>query len=100
MEERELTRIAALRRADAITMIFRANTGHTGGAMSCMDALTCLFYHVMRPEDHFLLSKGHSVEGYWAILADRGFFPKERLRTFSQAGSLLIGHPNSKMPGV
>lgn len=76
MEERELTRIAALRRADAITMIFRANTGHTGGAMSCMDALTCLFYHVMRPEDHFLLSKGHSVEGYWGDLGGSWFLPE------------------------
>ena len=51
-------------------------------------------------QDHFLLSKGHSVEGYWAILADLGYFPKADLRTFSQAGSPLIGHPNNKVPGV
>ena len=95
MEANELVRIANLRRADAVTMITRAKTGHTGGAMSCLDALTCLFYRVMRKNDHFLLSKGHSVEGYWAILADLGYFPKEQLRTFSQAGSPLIGHPNN-----
>lgn len=95
-----LQRIANLRRADAATMITRAGTGHTGGAMSCLDILTCLFYRVMGENDHFFLSKGHSVEGYWAILADRGFFPKEWLRTFSQAGSPLIGHPNSEVPGV
>lgn len=100
MDVQELRRIANLRRADAVTMIARANTGHTGGAMSCLDVLTCLFYEVMRESDHFLLSKGHSVEGYWAILADKGFFPKADLRTFSQAGSPLIGHPNNKVNGV
>lgn len=96
----DLKRTASLRRADAVTMIARAKTGHTGGAMSCLDLLTCLFYEIKRPEDHFLLSKGHSVEGYWAILADLGYFPKEDLRTFSQPGSPLIGHPNNKVPGI
>ena len=90
-------------------MIYRAKTGHTGGAMSVMDLLTVLYYEVlnvypyapMHPDrDRFLLSKGHSVEGYLAILADRNFFPKEELRTFSQAGSRLIGHPNHTVPGI
>ncbi len=96
----ELEKTAALRRADAVTMIARAGTGHTGGAMSCLDILTCLFYEIKRPGDHFLLSKGHSVEGYWAILADLGFFPKADLCTYSQPGSPLIGHPNNKVNGV
>lgn len=100
MDVQTLQQIANQRRADAVTMIARAGTGHTGGAMSCLDALTCLFYHVMNRNDHFLLSKGHSVEGYWAILADRGYFPREALKTFSCAGSPLIGHPNNKVPGV
>lgn len=95
-----LRRIANERRADAVTMIYRAKTGHTGGTMSSLDILTTLFYDVLRPQDHFLLSKGHSVEGYLAILADKGCFPKEELRTFSAAGSRLIGHPNRKVPGV
>lgn len=100
MDAIKLQQIANERRADAVTMITRAQTGHTGGAMSCLDALTCLFYHVMNEGDHFLLSKGHSTEGYWAILADKGYFPKEELKTFSSAGSLLIGHPNNKVNGV
>lgn len=100
MDTIKLQKIANERRADAVTMITRAKAGHTGGAMSCLDALTCLFYHVMREDDHFLLSKGHSTEGYWAILADKGYFPKEELRTFSCAGSPLIGHPNNKVNGV
>ena len=100
MNLQELQHTANLRRADAVTMITRAGAGHTGGAMSCLDALTCLFYYAMNERDHFLLSKGHSVEGYWAILADRGYFPKSDLRNFSCAGSPLIGHPNNKVPGV
>ena len=109
MNATELQALANLRRADAITMIYRAKTGHTGGTLSSLDILTALYYDVMRvrpgepewPErDRFLLSKGHSVEGYLAILADLGFFPKQELRTFSQAGSRLIGHPNNAVPGV
>ncbi len=100
---------ANARRADAVTMIHRAGTGHTGGAMSALDVLSVLYYDVLRvrpkeprwpQRDRFLLSKGHSVEGYWALLADLGFFPAEDLRGFSQAGSPLIGHPNNKVPGV
>lgn len=100
MDANKLRQIANERRADAVTMITRAKAGHTGGAMSCLDVLTCLFYHVMGQNDHFLLSKGHSTEGYWAILADKGYFPKEELRSFSCAGSPLIGHPNNKVNGV
>ena len=109
MDAMQIKRLADERRADAATMICRAKTGHTGGAMSALDILSTLYYHVLRvrpdapdwPErDRFLLSKGHSVEGYYALLADRGFFPKEELQTFSQAGSRLIGHPNNAVPGV
>ena len=109
MQTEMLRKIANERRADALTMIYRAQTGHTGGAFSCLDILCALFYGVLRikPEepdwaerDRFLLSKGHSVEGYYAVLADKGFFPKAELKTFSQTGSRLIGHPNNKVPGV
>jgi len=109
MKNQSLTETANRRRADALTMIYHANTGHTGGAMSSLDILTCLFYDVMRhnPQnpkdplrDRFVLSKGHSVEGYLAILADFGYFPKTELTTFSQPGSRLIGHPSNKIPGM
>lgn len=109
MDAATMGRVANERRADAVTMIARAKTGHTGGAMSCLDILTCLYYDVMnvRPNepdwpdrDRFLLSKGHSVEGYLAILADLGFIEKAELREFSQPGSRLIGHPTNKVPGI
>ena len=109
MDAAEIVRLANYRRADVITMIHEANTGHTGGALSALDILSVLYYDVLnvRPQephwpdrDRFLLSKGHSVEGYLALLADRGFFPVEELRSFSKAGSRLIGHPSNKVPGV
>lgn len=109
MEAIQIQRLAQLRRADAVTMIHQAGTGHTGGAMSVADILSTLLYGVMnlRPEqpdwpqrDRLLLSKGHSVETYLAILADLGFFPKKELATFSRSGSRLIGHPSNEVSGV
>ena len=100
---------AAQIRVDLLNMIYEAKTGHTGGSLSCTDILVALYYGVMRvdpsnPEwedrDRFILSKGHSVEGYYCILGDLGFFPKEELKTFSKFGSRFIGHPNNKVPGV
>lgn len=96
-------------RMDVLKMIHRAKAGHTGGSLSNTDILTALYYKVMSidPEnpnweerDRFVLSKGHSVESLWCILADRGFFPREELNTFSQFGTRLIGHPNNEVPGV
>jgi transketolase len=108
-DARALSRKADQIRVDLLKMVVSAQTGHTGSSLSCVDILTVLFYHVLRldpaqpdwPErDRFILSKGHAVEGYWCILADLGFFPREELQTFSRFGTRLIGHPNNKVPGV
>jgi len=96
-------------RKDVLTTIYKAKTGHTGGALSSTDIMTALYYNVMNvgPEraedegrDRFILSKGHSVEPLWCILADKGYFPKEDLETFSAFGTSLIGHPNNKVAGI
>ena len=109
MELLDLRRKAAAIRRDLLTMIHNAKAGHTGGALSSADILTALYYHVMRVDpanprwdgrDYFVLSKGHSVEGLFCILADKGFFPKEELATFCQFGTRRIGHPNNKVPGI
>ncbi|NLO84130.1 MAG: transketolase [Clostridiales bacterium] len=109
MNAAALQEIANARRADVLTMIARGKAGHIGGAMSVLDILTALYYDVMNVSpsevnhplrDRFLLSKGHSVEGYLAILADLDFIKKSDLRTFSQEGSNLIGHPNNSIAGV
>lgn len=104
-----LKRKATEIRMDLLTMIYEAGTGHTGGSLSNTDILTVLYYHIMKVDpknpkwadrDRYVQSKGHAVESYWSILADKGFFPKEELKTFSQFNSRLIGHPNNKVPGV
>lgn len=104
-----LKRKAAEIRKELLTMIYEARTGHTGGSLSSTDILTVLYYKIMNVDpanpkwenrDRYIQSKGHSVEALWAILADKGFFPKEELKTFSQFGSRLIGHPNNKVPGI
>lgn len=96
-------------RARALRMIYESRTGHLGGSMSVMDILVALYYHKMninpkRPDmperDRFILSKGHSVEGLYCILADLGFFPEEELNAYSSFGSRLFGHPTVKVPGV
>ncbi|VBB09690.1 Hypothetical protein LUCI_4988 [Lucifera butyrica] len=100
---------AAQIRRDLLTMIYEAKAGHTGSSLSNTDLLTVLYYSVLKTNpqkpdwedrDRFILSKGHAVESYYAILADKGFFPRAELKTFCQFGTRLIGHPNNKVPGV
>lgn len=104
-----LTEKAAQIRRELLKMIVNAGTGHTAGSLSNTDIMTVLFYEVMdmkvddpdwEDRDRFILSKGHSVESYYTILADKGYFDKEELNTFCQYKSRLIGHPNNKVPGV
>jgi transketolase len=108
-EKKFLEKKAAQIRIDLLKMIYEANTGHTGGSLSCTDILTVLYYSIMKinpadpyweDRDRFILSKGHSVEAYYCILADKGFFPREDLKTFCKFGSKLIGHPNNEVPGI
>lgn len=96
-------------RKDILDMVYSAKTGHIGGDFSVCDILNVLYNRQMNltPEnfsskgcDHFILSKGHSVEALYAVLADKGFFPEELLKTYSQFGSDFIGHPNNKIPGI
>ena len=102
-------KIAAERRTDLIRMIHDGKGGHTGGSLSSVDILVALYYHVMKRDpgnpdwadrDRFVLSKGHSVEGYYAILADLGYFPKAELNSYGSFGTRLIGHPTTKVPGM
>jgi transketolase len=90
-------------------MIYKAQTGHIGGSLSATDILVSLYYGVMKIDpqkpkwderDRFILSKGHSVEAYYAVLSSKGYFPKEELETYGCFQSRLLGHPNVKVPGV
>lgn len=109
MDIQELELKAAEVRKSLLRIIYEGKTGHTGGDLSAADMMTALYYHAMNvsPEkaddpnrDRFVLSKGHCVEGYLAILADRGFIKEEELHTFSKFGTRLIGHPNNEVAGV
>ena len=106
----ELQKKACDIRADVVTLIHKAGCGHIGGDMSEVEALVALYYKHLNcsPENaadpdryRFVLSKGHSVETLYCILADRGYFDKaELMETYSAYGSRFIGHPNNKIPGI
>ncbi len=97
-------------RENVIDMIVEGKAGHIGGDMSVMEILTEVYFDQMNisPEnmddpdrDKFIMSKGHSVEAYYAVLAAKGFFDiKDVIATFSKFGSQFIGHPNNKLPGI
>ncbi|MCF7952609.1 MAG: transketolase [Spirochaetales bacterium] len=100
---------AAEIRKKLLTMIYQVKNGHTGGSLSSVEILTVLYYSIMKIDpknpldpqrDRFIMSKGHSVEGLYTILADRGFFPEEELSNFYGYRSRLIGHPSVKVPGI
>lgn len=105
-----LKKLAYKLRRDVIDMIVSGKGGHIGGDMSVMEILVTLYFKEMNvtvdnfktsSHDHFVMSKGHSVETLYAVLAEKGFFPiREVIATFSKFGSPFIGHPNNKLPGI
>jgi len=101
---------ARLLRRDILKMLYRCQSGHPGGSLSCVEILMALYYRIMvvdpanpgmETRDRLVLSKGHGCPALYAILADRGFFPREDLWELRQMGSHLQGHPDmTKTPGV
>lgn len=96
-------------RKTLLTAIAHAGAGHTGGSLSCIDILNVLYNRIMdiTPQnfhsplrDHYIQSKGHSVEALYTVLADQGFYPPSELETLGRAGSHFIGHPTRKVPGI
>ena len=97
-------------RENVIDMIVEGKAGHIGGDMSVMEILTEIYFDQMNisplnaddpDRDKFIMSKGHSVEAYYAVLAAKGFFDiKDVIAKFSKFGSKFIGHPNNKLPGI
>ena len=93
-----------------LEMIRKSGGGHIGGDFSVMDTLVTLYFDQMNVSqenmddenrDYFVMSKGHSVESYYAVLAAKGFFETETvINEFSQFGSQFIGHPNNELPGI
>ena len=110
MDTQELKRKARDIRADIIRMLYKAQSGHPGGSLSCVEILLALYYNVanvdpknpqMEDRDRIVLSKGHACPALYAVLAHKGFFPREDLWKLRQIDSHLQGHPDSrKTPGV
>lgn len=97
-------------RRQIIRMIGAAQSGHPGGSLSAADIVATLYFHEMKvdpaqpdwPErDRFVLCKGHAAPVLYAVLAEKGFLPKEELLTLRRINSRLQGHPDmKKLPGV
>ena len=110
MTDQELAKIANEVRRGIVTGVHAAKSGHPGGSLGAADIMTYLYFEEMdvdpanpnRAErDRFVLSKGHCAPALYAVLAERGLFPKEELETLRHIGSRLQGHPNmNDTPGV
>ena len=106
----ELQKIACNVRMGIIEGTHAAKSGHPGGSLSIAEILTYLYFVEMNIDpknpkmegrDRFVLSKGHAAPALYSVLAERGFFEKEKLTTLRQIGSILQGHPDMKhIPGV
>ena len=110
MDNKELKRIANQVRKDIIVGVHAAKSGHPGGSLSAAEIFTYLYFEEMHVDpknpkdpdrDRFVLSKGHTAPGYYGALAEKGFFPREDMKTLRHTGSYLQGHPNmNEIPGV
>lgn len=97
-------------RRNIVDMVYKASSGHPGGALSITDILVALYFKEMNVDienpklesrDRFVLSKGHASAALYATLAEKGFFEKEELNNFRKLNSILQGHPDmKKIPGV
>src|SRR6201993_1320424 len=106
----ELEELSRRGRWLVLSTVAGSGAGHVGGPMSAMDVLISLFFRGMdiKPEepgwperDRFVLSKGHAAIGLYVVMALRGYFPVEELKTFDKGNSRLQGHPDvTKLPGL
>ena len=111
MNVAELQAIAKEVRKDIIISVHAAKSGHPGGSLSSAEIMTYLYFEEMRnldpknpshpDRDRFVLSKGHAAPVLYAVLAEKGYFPKEDLITLRKPDSYLQGHPDMHTtPGV
>ena len=110
MNNLELEKMANEIRKDIVTAVHSAKSGHPGGSLSSADIFTYLYFEEMNVDpanpkwedrDRFVLSKGHVAPGLYSTLAEKGYFPKEDLKTLRHTGSYLQRHPDMKhIPGI
>lgn len=110
MDNLELKRKANAVRKGIVTAVYSAQAGHPGGSLSAADIYTYLFFEEMHTgpdrigdpdRDRFVLSKGHTCPGLYSVMAEKGYFPAEELKTFRHLGARLQGHPCMQyLPGL
>ncbi|MCR5343881.1 transketolase [Butyrivibrio sp. XPD2002] len=110
MTNKELQKIANEVRKGIVTAVHAAKAGHPGGSLSAADIYTYLYFEEMNIDpkdpvkadrDRFVLSKGHTAPGLYSVMAQRGYFPVEELKTLRKLGSRLQGHPSMQyLPGL
>ena len=110
MDNLQLQKHALEVRKGIISSTHAAGAGHPGGSLSAAEIFTYLYFEELNVDpaepkkadrDRFVLSKGHTAPGYYSVLAEKGYFPKEDLLTLRHLGSYLQGHPDMKhIPGV
>lgn len=107
--KKELQRIACKVRMGVIEGTYNAKSGHPGGSLSISDTLTYLYFNKMNVDpsqpddpgrDRLVLSKGHTAPALYSVLAQKGYFPEEELKSLRHIGALLQGHPCIHIPGV
>ena len=108
--KRDLALKAAQIRLNILEAVHAAKSGHPGGSLSIAEVLAYLYNKEMRVDpanpdwpdrDRLVLSKGHTAPALYAVLAEKGFFPREELKKLRQIDSFLQGHPDMKhTPGV
>jgi transketolase len=105
----ELKKLAVEIRKNIVKMLCMAGSGHTGGSLSLVEILLALYYYKLKNDpqkpdwkerDRLLLSKGHGCPALYAVLANKGYFPKDKLWGLRKLGSQLQGHPQIGLPGV
>ena len=103
--KKELSIVATKVRKGIIEGTFNAKSGHPGGSLSIAETISYLYFKemnidpqkpVMEERDRFVLSKGHAAPALYAVMAERGFFPVEDLKTLRKVGSKLQGHPSMR----
>ena len=109
MENIELQKMAVNVRKGIVSSTHSAKAGHPGGSLSAAEIFTFLYFEEMNinPEnpkdenrDRFVLSKGHTAPALYSVLAQKGYFSVEELKSLRHIGALLQGHPCIHIPGV
>lgn len=107
--KKSLQKTACKVRMGVIEGTYNAKSGHPGGSLSISDTLTYLYFNKMNvdsndpknPErDRLVLSKGHTAPALYSVLAQKGYFPEEEIKSLRHIGALLQGHPCIHTPGV